>query len=526
MWSRLDYTIFETTTPSSAEGRLPEIIESKLLEGTGEKTSVDDGCDKLLAQPPSILNNHHNINNVIKSENSKNQELSDDQTVGGANNQKLDDFEQLLDSASASSNIINKKLVCRNNSDISDDSYLLKSATASSFTLSENISKNVSVGLINTLSGEASSSGVSSINGSLSLSQNTTLLPELNNPATPTLGNDEEDENLKSEPTTCTSHVDDFYMNFMDEIKNEWLHFRPKTPPLSCSPTDDILFDSDLTDKTKKFAVELQMLDDAYKETDESGYTDNIYRTQPMSFNFCNKFIGLNNEAMQENSTCIKTEPVEFMDESNEGTSKAVEQDAVRRLLQKYQNDVANDETLELEIDEIDFDECLTNNETIGCSAFKLLNDDLMETFKSDVKENKFENSADVTVKSEIIDIPQTNSVQNIDAKEAPIAELQTHNYVLQYGSPVTSNTVTLSSISSNSNMLSCSPSIDSGMTPATTLFQQQFINSGNAIMSHQTQQNKLQPIVYDSNTIVLAAAPNRNNKLNGPSDRNCKFKK
>lgn len=478
-----------------------------------------DACDKLLAQHQSNLYNHHNINNVIKSENSKNQELNDDQTAGGANNQKLDDFEQLLDSASASSNIINKKLVCKNISDISDDSFLAKSSTGS-FSQSENLSKSVSVGLLNTLSGDVSSSGVSSIN--VTLSQNNTTMPESNIP-TPSLVDDEDDEVTKSETTALSSHVDDFYFNFMDEIKNEWLHFRPKTPPLSSSPTDDILFDSDLTDKTKKFAVELQMLDDAYKETEESGYTDNIYLTQPMSFNFCNKFIGLNDESTQENSTIIKTEPIEFMDESIDETTKAVEQDAVKRLLEKYQNDVANDETLELEIDEIDFNECVSNNESMGCSTFKLLNDDLMETFKSDVTENKFD-SADINVKSEILDFPQTNSVQNIATKEAPIAELQTHNYVLQYGSPVTSNTVTLSSISSNSNVISCSPSIDSsGMTP-TTLFQQQFINSGNAIISQQSQQNKLQPIVYDSNTIVLAAAPNRN-KLNGPSDRNCKLR-
>lgn len=485
---------------------------------------MEDGCEKLLAQHQSLLNNHHNINNVIKSENSKNQELSDDQTAGGANNQKLDDFEQLLDSASASSNIINKKLVCRNNSEISDDSFLLKSSTGG-FSQSEDLSKNVSVNLLNTLSGEASSSGVRSINGSQLLSLTSTTLPELNHP---TIGEEEEEEVIKSEFTASTSHVDDFYLNFMDEIKNEWLHFRPKTPPMSSSPTDDILFDSDLTDKTKKFAVELQMLDDAYKETDESGYTDNIYLTQSMSFNFNNKFVGLADETTQENATTsIKTEPMEFMDDSNEGTIKAgIEQDAVKRLLEKYQKDVAKDETLELEIDDIDFDECFTNNESLGCSTFKLLNDDLMETFKSNVGDSKLDNVADVVVvKNEIIDFPQINSVQNIAMKEAPIAELQTHNYVLQYGSPVTSNTVTLSSISSNSNMLSCSPSIDSSMTPATTLFQQQFINSGNAIISQQGQQNKLQPIVYDSNTIVLAAAPNRNNKLNGPSDRNCKFK-
>lgn len=512
MWSRLDYTIFETKTPA-AESRLPEIIETKLIDASA---AVDDVSDKALLQPVSIQNNHHNNNNVIKNENSKNLELSDDQidkvSTSGANNQKLDDFEQLLDSASASSNIINKKLVCRNNSDVSDDSFIVKSITNNS--LSELPSMSLSV--VNSLNAEASSSGVSSTNGSLLLSQSGTTLLEPCRSSAPVEDEMEEDE---LDATTCFSQADDFYLNFIDEIKNDWLHFRPKTPP---SPTYEIPFDSDLTDKSKKFATELQMLDDTYKETEPNGYIDNVYLSQPMSFNFCNKFLVLNDEA-QENSTAIKTEPTEFMDEGNDDTSlkQSLENDAVKKLLEKYQKDLENENSSEFDVNDIDFDECMTQSDPVGCSKFMLLNDDLMETFKTELSSESKVSDGGITIKSEVDELSAVIPSQHATIlKEAPIAELQSHNYVLQYGSPATTNTVTLSSISNNANLLH-SPN-DSGMSPATTLFQQQFINSGNTIISQQTQQNKL-PIVYDSNTIVLAAAQSRK-LLNGPTDRNCKF--
>jgi hypothetical protein len=436
---------------------------------------------------------------VIKSENSKN-EISDDQTVSPlsitTNNQKLDDFEQLLDSASASSNIINKKLVCRNNSDISDDSFIVKSANCG-----ELLHKTASIVL-----SEASSSGVSSTNGSLSF--NTAEPVVSNEPDKPVI----EDEDEASQSTICSSHApEDFYMNFIEEIKNDWLHFRPKTPP--GSPLHDVIFDSDLTDNTKKFAIELQMLDEA----EMNGY-DNIYLSQPMSFNFGKKNIQLNDEPDNITIT-VKTEPLDDMEISIEEPKQSVEQDAVRKLLEKYQDDVAHDQSLTLDMNDINFDECFTSTSTIGCSNFKLQSKDL--TIKTPQDEESLNNNP-LTVKVETND--STVNSGGI-TKEAPIAELQSHNYVLQYGSPVTSNSVTLN----NTNILSCSSNIsvpmDSGMNPATTLFQQQFINSGNTIISASNQQqNKLQPIVYDTNTIVLAATQARK-QLNGPSDRNCKFK-
>ena len=524
IWARLDYTILETNT-ASTEKRLPEIIETKLFDTVyAADVCIDDDSEKSLHQNMSISNNHHNNNIVIKSENSKNHEISDDQTdldrsSGDANNQKLDDFEQLLDSASASSNIINKKLVCRNNSDISDDSFMLKSSRSGQ---SEPLNKNVSVGTLHTLSGEAlGSSGVSSTNGSLlSNAAESSLQLEANKQNSVEIDDELDEEIVRSEQN------EDFYMSLMEEIKNDWLHFRPKTP---LSPTRDILFDSDFIDKTKKFAVELQMLDGDYQETEMSSYIDNVYLSQPMSFNINNKSISLNDDAANVNATTInvKTEPADIEDEMMDVgeepmTSKLhTEQDAVKKLLEKYQNDLANDEAIEIDMDSFNFDDCISHTEPIGCSTFNVKNNDLIVDFKPEENENLSSIKTDdsVVIKSEISDFI-SESIQNV-VKEAPIAELQSHNYVLQYGSPNTSNTVTLSSISNNTNIISCSPGIESGIIPTTTLFQQQFINSGNAIITtaQQSQQNKMQPIVYDNNTIVLAT--NRK-QLNGPIDRTC----
>lgn len=514
IWARLDYTILETNS-DCVESRLAEVVETKRFDGVNIETCADD--EKLQTQPSSMLNNHHNNNIVIKSENSKNQEISDDQmevdrSSGDMNNQKLDDFEQLLDSANASSNIINKKLVCRNNSEISEDSFLVKSIASQS----DALNKTLSVGLLNSQGSEASSSGVSSTNGSLLNSVTDSLQTEVNKPVL-TIDEEDEDELLKnSEPS------EDFYMSLMEEIKNEWLHFRPKTPPYS---SDDVLFDSDIMDKSKKFAVELQMLEGDYQQTDISSYVsryDSAYLTQPMACNFAKKSIVLSDDLVLE-STSIKTEPAdnedELMDTNDDLSAKqTVEQEAVRKLLEKYQNDVADgDRTIDIDIENFNFDDCITDNEPIGCSKFNISACELIGNIKSEAPKqtgNKLDDT--VVIKSEISEI-SSEILQDV-TKEAPIAELQSHNYVLQYGPPVTSN-MTLGSISNN--IITCSPSVEGGISPATTLFQQQFINSGNAIIStaQQSQGNKL---LYDSNTIVLAT-PTRK-QLNGPTDRNCKF--
>lgn len=544
MWSRLDYTIFDTVNTDS---QLPNVIETKMLESTSEKTpTVDDmSSDRLTCLNPPIQNNHHNNNFVIKSENSKNHEISDEQIVEksrSVNNQKLDDFEQLLDSASASSNIINKKLVCRNNSDISDDSFMLKASGSSSLSQNDLMNKNLSVGLLNSLNCEASSSGVSSTNGSLSFNLSNALIQETV-PIDPNKSvNEDEDDDEDFLTNECSNPAEDFYTNLLDEIKSGWLHFRPKTPP---PHVNDVLFESDLTDKTKKYAVELQMLDDGYDETEMNSYTDNVYMSQPMSFNFCNQSVLSNDDLMHESVINVKTEPADkdydSIDEVNMSVdepivkSESTDQDAIKRLLEKYQNDVANDDS-EIDVNELElnFDECLTSNDTIGCSSFKLFTDDFTKNFKTESSEKTTNDRIDdldgITIKSEISEFSSDQSMGRVQSlvKESPIAELQSHNYVLQYGSPVPSNTVTLNSIANNTNMISVSPTVGStldttGMNPATTLFQQQFINSGNTIISTQSQQNKLQPIVYDNNTIVLAA-PTRK-QMNGP-DRNRKYYK
>ena len=377
----LNWTIFDTTniSESKAESRLPEVIEI---------TINDESCSQL-SSGQNHLSNHHNENLVIKSENSKNNEINEDQTVTMTigNNQKLDDFEQLLDSASASSNIINKKLVCRNNSDISDDSFIMKSTSSV-----DQLHKNASVVI-----SEASSSGVSSTNGSL----------DPINVAEPNKTPIDDDDDA-SQSTICSSHApEDFYMNFIEEIKNDWLHFRPKTPPPS--PLHDVIFDSDLTDSTKKFAIELQMLD----EPELNGY-EGSYLSQPMSFNFGNKHILLSNET-ESSMVTVKTEPMDDMEISIEEPKPSVEQEAVRKLLEKYQDDVAHDESLAVDVTDFNFDECMAPVGMIGCSEFKLTTDNL--TLKAPKEEDK---SNHLAVKTEV-----NNFVANsgLLAKEAPIAE-------------------------------------------------------------------------------------------------------
>lgn len=50
------------------------------------------------------------------------------------------------------------------------------------------------------------------------------------------------------------------------------------------------------------------MLDDRLKETEENDYTDNIYMSQSMSYNFDNKYLHFNDDSMQESTINVKTE--------------------------------------------------------------------------------------------------------------------------------------------------------------------------------------------------------------------------
>lgn len=581
VWSKLDYTIFDNVTAIKAPQEIvnPPItttpIETKQMDEINQETSAADNNDaemtlvnqNSMKMIPTSVSNHHN-NIVIKSENSiKLEKCGGDQMdiaksshSCSVNNQKLDDFEQLLDSANASSNIINKNLVCKNNnSDISNDSFNLKSANNISH--SEMLIKNSSVGVLNSFTCETVSSGISiSTNGSTSFALNRTLSQNKDITAVDsgivadtasTLSSSDNVRTFEDGPAT----VEDIYMDLLDEIRSDcWLHFRPKTPPM---PSDDILFDSDLMNDTK-FAVELQMLNDGQNETEKHSCTDNLYLSQPLSFNYCNRSIhsasttGPQTAVVEESTPdliTIKPEPMDGdwsmdidsgVETSNEKMTK--ERDVIRTLVEKCQND--KEDYLELDMEDLDFTDLLSDqNESIGCSSFKLTSEDLakMQPIKPEINVSD-KNDLDVEVKKEMSGFPITNQiVGNSDGivapiknviKEAPIAELQTHNYVLQYGSPVSSSSITINA-PSNANLITTNPNgsqnivvSTAGTSMTSTLFQQQFINSGNAIIStsSQGQQNKLPQIVYDSSNTIVLAAPNARKQLNGPVDRNREF--
>lgn len=93
-----------------------------------------------------------------------------------------------------------------------------------------------------------------------------------------------------------------------------------------------------------------------------------------------------------------------------------------------------------------------------------------------------------------------TPGQSNQRVREEPIAELQSHNYVLQYGPPI-STTANFSGVPLNTIFTSAGNS-----SLPTSIFQQQ----------------KIQPIQLESNTIVLtastgSAANSPRRQLNGP---------
>jgi hypothetical protein len=335
--------------------------------------------------------------------------------------------------------------------------------------------------------------------------------------------NEDKQDNLETEQ--------DVYKDLMDEIRNEWLHFQPMPPQ---SIMDDFIFESDLINDTKKFSCELQLLDDSKNETENTNCIDNTYLTQPMTFNCRNNSLELHK--LSETSTSdvvnIKTEPVErdfdFNTNDTAEFKHTRKEDEVHNINEdgKCQNDKLSN--ILNSIDYLDYLSCNDNNNSkIGCSNFKLINEKTnlqqqlekeLETLPIDAVDS---NTITVKTENELSDFnDQVISSSNTSTTPivAPIAELQSHNYVLQYGTPATATVVA----NNNSEICNNIPKFVS-TSNAGNVIQQQFVNTGNTIISSPSQQ-KMQSIVYDNNTFVLTTTAPRK-QLNGPADRSCKHK-
>lgn len=175
VWSKLDYTIFDSEAPISEHPPTSLKTETPL---TAPEIVINR---EPATQPPDFLRQH------IKQE-------------------SMDDFEQLLDNANASFNI-------------------------HKHTIREQTSR---------LTYAQSSSGISS----MSSSSQSILPPNL------LLEGEHNTEDSNAEQKV---DEEDFYQTMLDEIRTDWLHFRPRTPDES-----DVLFDSDLL--SSEFSVELQAL--------------------------------------------------------------------------------------------------------------------------------------------------------------------------------------------------------------------------------------------------------------------------
>lgn len=550
IWSKLDFTIFDNEKTFENIDQDSKVKDTCIVNQPAISTSIDGLNKSLKSQNEHLIINNNNNNIVIKSENSKIIDLCDDQTTGStvesrlpsqlsidkttsssstpssdALNQKLDDFEQLLDSANASSNIINKNLVCKKSNDINNDSFHLKTI-ANSLSSSELFSKNnnSNVSVLNSYNSDTMNSCISSTNSSNTNNPGTSqkvvdIGTSVVSDSQSTVPNDKDED--KRESSTVETEQD-VYKDLMDEIQSDWLHYQP----MPSSLIDDFIFESDLINDTKKFSVELQLLDDVSKnETENTNCIDNTYLTQPMTFNCRNNSLELHTEQNLTNTDIvnIKTEPVERDFDYDTADMKHTDDElTVSRDDGKCQNDKLS--SILNSIDYLDYLSCNDDTSKIGCSNFKLVSE------KSSIHNKQLDKALDETLPIDVADGDNTISVKtendmadfndpvNASATPivAPIAELQSHNYVLQYGTPANSAVV------ANNNPELCNNITKFTNAPSTgNVLQQQFVNAGNTIISSPSQQ-RMQSIVYDNNTFVLATAAPRK-QLNGPADKSCK---
>lgn len=485
VWSRLDYTIFDSA--AKGENHRVEITSSAckndIISQSLELRDILPSSS--VSTLPNVLNNQK-AGFVITRENSISETFANSESIrvsesSTTNDPKLDDFEMLLDSASANSNIINKKLVRgeSNAEECSDNKSRTKSL--SEVQVHDETSNHPSE--TNCIEKSSSADFNADAGGEIDFG------------------------------FTFADSANDIYSEFMDEIRNEWLHFRPQTPPES---PIDVIFDSDLADSSKKYSIELQLLE-AHKSDELKSFTDNVFTTQPVSFNISNNSLLISDAPnTRENFIQIKKEPLDN-DQPIEEVVNVDEIDVIKKFIDCCKDDISREENDNL-IDLNDFiceeNEYPRFDARTGCSSFKVSDD--VRKYKSSVPDaNKnLSNEEHNDIKTETIDVGASKS--NV----VPIAELQTHNYVLKYGSPNNITPVSLHSINTNYNLTN-SNAIETSLSLTSSKAQQQYITSSNTIISSPHLQNKMQPIVYDSNTIVLATQPRR--QLNGPTDRTCK---
>jgi hypothetical protein len=474
----------------------------------------------LTLSTPSVLNNQINLGIVIKRENSISNETfineSESVTVkvsesSEVNDQKLDDFEMLLDNASASSNIINKRSIVSGSSiDQSSENKITSIKSTMEITTAQVHDENSSHSNKRTDSVDTEKTTSHTITDTIADADQDNKV----------VGN-EFDNNHGFD--AFGDSPDDIYSEFIDEIKNDWLHFRPQTPP--ASPID-ILFDSDFNDATKKFSIELQILDKHNElEDDMKNFTNNVFASQPLSFNYSNNDLLISDHVPRDNNfITIKKEPIDndqaIEDVNNSGNNNNTNEnnnDVIKKFVEMCKDDLNQSENIDSTIDLNDFI-CEENQyphyektNHVGNSSYNVRDDP--RKYKSTVPDDNNSRIQIEQLNDIKVECPDGDNKTNI----GPIAELQTHNYVLQYGSPNNSTPVSMHSVVSTGYTFTNSNAIETTLSLTPT---SQFISSSNALISNPTHlQNK---IVYDSNTIVLAAHPRR--QVNGPSDRTCKL--
>ncbi|CAO1337998.1 unnamed protein product [Diamesa serratosioi] len=237
--------------------------------------------------------------------------------------------------------------------------------------------------------------------------------------------------------------------NMLDEIKTNWLHFRPKSPsPSSNLPfdsTEDYIFDCDLPEPNMVEKTEI---------------CSEFYQSDLRAPESKRKRLNLDNDHWNYTKTGCSdfklTEEVIPETRMNVDSNLVIEEQCTNQL--EKQNIVP---------------------------------------IKSEFPDSN--NIAAHVIGNSTLNSLVTKS-QNI-VKEQPKPELMSHKYILQYGTPMTVSLPSTISIPTTPINVNSSVSINSGMiatsSSSNTMYHQQLLSGTNTIIS--SAQNKLQ---FDSNTI------------------------
>lgn len=267
LWSNMDYKIFDSEKKICIETKIDEEKKNSVVSDKTTTTTIIDNSE------PIIISNN---NRICEQRTNLTNNLLINKIISGNNViiNKIEDLEKTVQS----SVVVDDNLIIKKEKLDDYDKYL------GSIKNVYNKNSVVLTNQLNDLSNISISTILSSQDSGISLSQKidhpeSTILPNLLSIKTEPL-----DTTSRDGTESITDEIIDEKDDFLNDIRRNWLHFRPKTP--TTTELDDIFTfgepSNQLTESTP-FTIEIQSLNNQLPSSVFTENSENLFLTNQFS---------------------------------------------------------------------------------------------------------------------------------------------------------------------------------------------------------------------------------------------------